>query len=296
MPTLLPTLSEAVHKAVATAVRENDAPLSAWPEVYPGQWATASRICELVGVPMGNISPHLRDLVATGKVRAENVWPGEVRGYQPTAASPETTPLFAIPDLRKDERQWLLDELRRWGETHDGRRPRKVDWTNKRDPAHEWPRSYRLVEFFDFEARENGFHCYEPGWAYALRLAGWSLARPDEPGVNSPAAHRRVGRVSPVGCDTDRMINLPPQTIVELTPAELAEHLLPDLIASRVFNAWNYINEAERGHYRGAPAAAISGALGWLFGQGMIAHSPLSGGSSWGAMVVTPAGHRAAGK
>src|SRR4051794_25772190 len=84
------------------------------------------------------------------------------------------------------------------------------------------------------------------------------LGPPDEPAVTSPAAH---GRVSPAGCDTQRMINLPPQRVLELTPAELAEHLLPDLIASRAFNAWNYINEAEQSHYRGAPAAAISGAL-----------------------------------
>jgi hypothetical protein len=89
------------------------------------------------------------------------------------------------------------------------------------------------------------------------------------------------------------MISIPPERVVEMTPAELAKYVLPDLIATREWSSWNYINEAEQGQYRGVAAQAISGALAWLQGQGLIAHDPRNGGS-WGAMVVTPAGRRLA--
>src|SRR4051794_33374922 len=88
------------------------------------------------------------------------------------------------------------------------------------------------------------------------------------------------------------MIELPPEQVVEMTPGELAQHVLRDLIATSEWSSWNYINEAQHGRYRGAPADAISGALAWLQGQGLIAHDPRNGGS-WGAIVVTPAGRRA---
>jgi hypothetical protein len=89
------------------------------------------------------------------------------------------------------------------------------------------------------------------------------------------------------------VINLPLERIIEMTPAELGRHVLSDLIATRAWSAWNYINEAEQGQFRGEPARAIAGALAWLQGQGLIAHDPASG-ASWGAIVVTPAGRRAA--
>lgn len=89
------------------------------------------------------------------------------------------------------------------------------------------------------------------------------------------------------------MIDLPPEQVLELSVPELAQHVLHDLIATRDWSSWNYINEAEQGQYRGAPAEAISGALGWLQGQGLIAHDPRNG-SSWSGIVVTPAGRRAA--
>jgi hypothetical protein len=89
------------------------------------------------------------------------------------------------------------------------------------------------------------------------------------------------------------MIGLPPEEVVGLSPGELAQHVLRDLISGGEWSAWNYVNEAQQGRYRGDPAAAISGAIEWLRGQGLIAHDPRNG-SSWGAIVVTPAGHRAA--
>jgi hypothetical protein len=89
------------------------------------------------------------------------------------------------------------------------------------------------------------------------------------------------------------MIDLPIDRVVEMTPAELGQQVLGDLIATDAWSMWNYINEAQQGKYPGAAAAAISGALEWLRGQGLIAHDPHNG-SSWGAIVVTPAGRRAA--
>jgi hypothetical protein len=90
------------------------------------------------------------------------------------------------------------------------------------------------------------------------------------------------------------MINLSPESVLQVPIAELAHAVLIDLIASQVWSSWNYINEAEQGPYSGAPAQAISGALSWLHGQGLIAHDPLNG-SAWSAIVVTPAGRRATG-
>jgi hypothetical protein len=209
MPTLLPTLNAAIYKAVATAVREDDAPLSAWPKRYPGRWATASRVADIVGVSLAHVSNHCRDLVATGKLIAAHPWPGGPVGYQPTDRSPETAPLFSLPNPDLDERQWLLDELKRWGETHDGRTPHQPDWTERRDPERQWPRAHRVIRLFEAEAKEKGVRYFvqEPcdcqgacrycrdlefcdcagpcghgkhggwagisGWAYALELAGW---------------------------------------------------------------------------------------------------------------------------
>lgn len=90
------------------------------------------------------------------------------------------------------------------------------------------------------------------------------------------------------------MISLPPEQIVEMTPAELGPHVLRDLVATRAWSSWNYINEAQQdARYRGEPAAAISGAISWLYGQGLIGRDPHNGGSG-SAIVVTPAGRRAA--
>lgn len=90
------------------------------------------------------------------------------------------------------------------------------------------------------------------------------------------------------------MIDLPPDHVIDLPVDELAHYVLPDLIRTHTFSAWNYINEAQQGRYRGAAAEAISGAIGWLRGQGLVAQDPRNGGSS-SAIVVTPAGRRVAG-
>jgi hypothetical protein len=71
---------------------------------------------------------------------------------------------------------------------------------------------------------------------------------------------------------------------------ELALLILADLVVTREWNEWNYLNEANRGAYRGEPAHAIAGALGWLRGQGLIARDPANPSDS--AIVVTPAGRR----
>jgi hypothetical protein len=67
--------------------------------------------------------------------------------------------------------------------------------------------------------------------------------------------------------------------------------VLADLVATREWSEWNYVNEANQGNYRGDAAAAIAGALGWLRGQGLIGIDPHSGSGS--AIAVTPAGRRA---
>lgn len=71
---------------------------------------------------------------------------------------------------------------------------------------------------------------------------------------------------------------------------ELALLVLSDIVRSSEWNEWNYLNEAQRGSYRGEPADAIAGALGWLRGQGLIGLDPRNGSGT--AIVVTPAGRR----
>jgi hypothetical protein len=67
--------------------------------------------------------------------------------------------------------------------------------------------------------------------------------------------------------------------------------VLGDLLATRAWSEWNYVNEANKDAYRGEAAAAIAGALGWLRGQGFIGRDPDNPSDS--AIVVTPAGRRA---
>lgn len=102
----------------------------------------------------------------------------------------------------------------------------------------------------------------------------------------------RGGRTS-AGEYAPLMLALPRERVTAMTPSELGVHLLHDLIASAAWSEWNYLNEAERGRYRGEAAAAIAGAFGWLRGQGLIGNDPKNG-SSWSAFVVTPAGRRTA--
>jgi hypothetical protein len=155
-----PTLRSAISKALALAVVESDAPLSAWPERHHGRWATASRIAELLGRRVAEVSYHLRELVEEGEVISAQPWPSGTRGYQPAAGRQGEAPLFALPETIVDERQWILDELARWAALHDGLAPRQADWSKGNDPHHEWPRWDRIVELFEGEAAEKGLRYF----------------------------------------------------------------------------------------------------------------------------------------
>lgn len=151
MTTLPAALHPAICNAVAAAIRESDAPLSAWPEEYPGRWATAARISELLGHSTAQISYHLQELVDGGDLVSAQPWPGGSRGYQPAELSTNAS-LFALPEQVVDERQWLLDALQRWATVHGGLAPRQADWSKANDPERNWPRWDRVAEFFEAEA------------------------------------------------------------------------------------------------------------------------------------------------
>jgi hypothetical protein len=157
MPTSTTTLGKAICKAVATAVREIEAPLSAWPEQYPGRWATATRVAELLGRRTAEISYHLHEMVEKGEVISARPWPAGLRGYQPSTRSrDEAAPLFALPEPIADERQWMLDELARWAALHGGLAPRQIDWSKAPDPERQWPRWDRVAALFEAEALDKG--------------------------------------------------------------------------------------------------------------------------------------------
>lgn len=149
------TLGAAICKSVAAAVREQDAPLSAWPEQFPGRWATAARVAELLGRSTAQVNFHLQELVEAGELTIAHPWPGGPRGYQPAARWLEETPLFVLPEEPADERDWLLSELRRWPSLHGGLAPRQKDWSKENDPDRHWPRWDRVAEFFNGEALDK---------------------------------------------------------------------------------------------------------------------------------------------
>lgn len=156
MTTLTASLSTAIRKAVAVAVCEENAPLSAWPDEYPGTWATAARVAEIVGCSSAKVSYHLHELVEAGDLGNASPWPGGSRGYQPAGGLADEPPLFVLPDVVADERQWMLDELRRWASLHGGRAPRQRDWSKSNDPDRNWPRWDRVAELFEVEALNEG--------------------------------------------------------------------------------------------------------------------------------------------
>lgn len=157
MPTSAATsLSVAICKAVATAVREADAPLSAWPEVFPGRWATATRVAELLGRRTAAISYQLQEMVEKGDVVSAQPWPAGLRGYQPGERWRDESPLFALPEPIADERQWILDRLARWATLHGSMPPRQIDWSKAQDPDGHWPRWNRVAELFEGEALRDG--------------------------------------------------------------------------------------------------------------------------------------------
>ena len=161
MPTSTTTLGTAICKAVALAVRESEAPLSAWPEQYPGRWAAATRVAELLGRRTAEISYHLHEMVERGVIISAQPWPAGLRGYQPSTRWRDEAPLFALPDPIVDERQWMLDELARWAAVHGGLAPRQADWSKADDPEREWPRWDRVAELFEAEALDKGVRYFE---------------------------------------------------------------------------------------------------------------------------------------
>jgi hypothetical protein len=156
MATLSASLTTAICKAVTVAVREEHAPLSAWPNEYPRRWATAARVAEIVGCSSAQVSYHLHELAEAGDLVSASPWPGGSRGYQPVGGWLDDAPLFALPELVADERQWMLDELRRWALLHDGRAPRRKEWSKENDRDRKWPRWDTVAEFFTGEALDKG--------------------------------------------------------------------------------------------------------------------------------------------
>jgi hypothetical protein len=152
------TLRETLRQAAVVAAREANAPISAWPDRYPGRWVTARRIAEISGRRIAEVSYHLAELVDDGVLISTEPWPAGTRGYQPLE---QNVPLFALAAPIEDERQWLLDELARWASLHDGKPPRQIDWSKANDPHNEWPRWDRVRDFFETEAVEHGLRFYE---------------------------------------------------------------------------------------------------------------------------------------
>jgi hypothetical protein len=156
MATSATTLGSAICKAVAAAVREPDAPLSAWPAQFPGRWATAARVAELLGQSTAKLSYQMHELVDAGEIAIAHPWPGGPRGYQPAAHWLQEPRLFALPETVADERQWMLDELARWASLHGGQAPRQADWSKANDPDRQWPRWDKVKELFEAEALDKG--------------------------------------------------------------------------------------------------------------------------------------------
>jgi hypothetical protein len=179
--TVLTLSTERIYAAVAQIVEEPDAPLSAWPDRFPGRWATAALVAQITGEKPSASSTRLRELVDHGAVRVESVWPSTPRGYQLTPqaemAEPPGAPLSSPPDPRRV----VIDALIRWAASHGGLAPTKRDWSHERDPDRRWPRSKSVSQRFVSEAEEASVRWFErrdgqrhgpSGWQYALQLAG----------------------------------------------------------------------------------------------------------------------------
>ncbi len=156
-----PTQGETIASAVIAAISEPDAPLSAWPGRLPGRWATNSWIAELTGFSTSEVAHVLRELAEAGALLCEEPWPSDLRGYQPTPALLEDTTLAHLPVTdAKPTRERILAALKQWADTHDGLAPSRADWSKGRDPERRWPRSDRVAEVFEAEAREAGVRYY----------------------------------------------------------------------------------------------------------------------------------------
>jgi uncharacterized protein (TIGR02391 family) len=87
------------------------------------------------------------------------------------------------------------------------------------------------------------------------------------------------------------VLNLNSDDIVDLPVDELAFRVLADIVATRQWSEWNYLNEAGHGGYTRPALEAIAEALAWLRGHALIARDPTQ--SSESAIVVTRGGRRA---
>jgi hypothetical protein len=156
------SLAGAVCQAVATAVDEDGAPQSAWPDRFPGGWATGTRIAELIGRSPAEIKHLLREAIDRGDVIAEHPWPAALRGYRPSPSWAASQHPTSLPLPMEDKRQWMLDALARWAGLHDGLAPAHADWSAARDPDRRWPRADRVIELFEAEARQLGLRRFVP--------------------------------------------------------------------------------------------------------------------------------------
>lgn len=93
-------------------------------------------------------------------------------------------------------------------------------------------------------------------------------------------------------CNDDPVITFEAVTVTSLPVDELAMHVLADLVASGAWSENNYLTEASQDRryasHRDA-VFAISEALTWLRGRGLIALKP--GQTNDSAIFVTRAGH-----
>jgi uncharacterized protein (TIGR02391 family) len=94
--------------------------------------------------------------------------------------------------------------------------------------------------------------------------------------------------------DTDQVINLSAERVAEMPVDELALRVVADLVATREWNEYNYLNSASQhptfARARGA-LEAIAEALGWARAHGLIARTP--GQTADAAIFVTRAGNAA---
>ena len=149
---------DAVHNAIGAASATLDAPLSAWPDRYPGRWVTASAVAEILGWKTSAVGALLRELVTAETVLSTKPWPGGTCGYQLAAGSQcSNLPVFTHDG---DELDRILDALGRWAGTHDGVAPSRADWSRDRDPDRLLPRSDRVNKLFEDEAKRRGVRRY----------------------------------------------------------------------------------------------------------------------------------------
>jgi uncharacterized protein (TIGR02391 family) len=88
------------------------------------------------------------------------------------------------------------------------------------------------------------------------------------------------------------VIDLDPETVRTLPVDELGLVVVADLVASKEWNEYNYLNSASqdpRYSQDDGAVRAISEALGWLRSRGLIARTPKQ--SADAAIFVTRAGH-----